>query len=347
VVTPTFCRHNRFIERCPICSKTLPWNADRPARSTRPQHASPSNMRAKAPAKGRAGGRRAGGVRVVRETRAEDDGYRSPLVPGIRASADADRLAAEIAFSDARLSLLEHDPPGLYGELAAVPDGEHARWGCFLAAYLSPLAADDADPFTGIRRALARPWQEGELSLDDLPLGPRSAHDRAFGAQTPIAYVRWFRHSGRDRAGSGRGAPQRAALDGDPDWSPPWRFSRLFERLALPGFARGARYEFLVTLGRLGLHALRADSLHLGDPAARSAAVSDPVLLAAKRIFAIGDTINLERRARRLADAAGVPIEVLDLALFNWSGVARATQGVPADIPVQAGLDAACAALGL
>jgi hypothetical protein len=51
------------------------------------------------------------------------------------------------------------------------------------------------------------------------------------------------------------------------------------------------------------------------------------VTLAAKRVFAIGDRLTLERRARELAAAAEVPIEALDLALENWARSDRITQG--------------------
>ena len=43
------------------------------------------------------------------------------------------------------------------------------------------------------------------------------------------------------------------AFVGDPDWTPQRRFDRLFERLRLPGLARMARYDLLVTLGRIGV----------------------------------------------------------------------------------------------
>jgi hypothetical protein len=45
----------------------------------------------------------------------------------------------------------------------------------------------------------------------------------------------------------------------------------------------------------------------------------DPTTIAAKRVFGIGDAINLQRRASDLASTVGVPMEALDLALFNWS----------------------------
>ena len=70
-----------------------------------------------------------------------------------------------------------------------------------------------------------------------------------------------------DDAGLGT---QAAAFTGDPAWSPERRFERLFERLALPGFARAGRYELLVTLGRLGLYELTPDSLHLAAARGRA-----------------------------------------------------------------------------
>ena len=84
------------------------------------------------------------------------------------------------------------------------------------------------------------------------------------------------------------------------------------------------RYDLLVTLGRLGLYELRADALHFTSA---HEAHADLTTLAAKRAFAIGDPLNLERRARALAEAISVPIETLDLALANWGYGARATLG--------------------
>ena len=83
------------------------------------------------------------------------------------------------------------------------------------------------------------------------------------------------------------------------------------------------RYDLLVTLGRLGLYELRADSLHLSS--ASEAHFGDLTTLAAKRVFAIGDPLLLERRARTLAEAVSVPIETLDLALANWDRPPRVT----------------------
>jgi hypothetical protein len=325
---PTFCRHNRFIERCPICSKTLPEHSPsaRPSRSARPARG-PSAPRAARP--GRSGRPRAESLRVHREGRAEDDGYRSPLLPGLRASADAARLAEEIAFASGRLLALAAAPPGLYGEARELKgrDPDQATWMCFLISYLCPLEGED--PFAGIRLALAG---GPTADLDGVPLGPRTSHAPARGSAT----LRAFRQLLEQQAGG---------FAGDPGWSPRRRFERLFERLALPGFGRMGRYDLLVTLGRLGIHELQADSLHLAGVGGLSA--SDLTTLAAKRLFAIGDPIHLERRAAALAQALDVPIETLDLSLANWTAPERATLGFPADTSDQQALERAREALGL
>ena len=54
-----------------------------------------------------------------RAPRAADDGYRNPLVPGLRATADAERLASALAWAHARL-----EPPGPHPAVAAEPDLE-------------------------------------------------------------------------------------------------------------------------------------------------------------------------------------------------------------------------------
>ena len=51
--------------------------------------------------------------------------------------------------------------------------------------------------------------------------------------------------------------------------------------------------------------------------------------LAAKRVFAIGDALLLERRAAALAEAMSVPVAALELALANWGTGERATLGFP------------------
>ncbi len=325
---PTFCRHNRFIERCPICSKTLPGLAPPP-----PKPPAGGATARRAPGTRRRRRPRGVDLHVSRERRAEDDGYRSTLVPGLRSSADAALLAEEIAFASARLVALGTAPPGLYAEIRALSgeDLERATWMCFLTAYLSPR--EGGRPFAGILMALATESDldasvpDGDRTsvnlpdLDEVPLGPRTSHDPARGEETLLAYRHWIDHAG--------GGSQARAFAGDPAWTPQRRFERLFERLSLPGFARSGRYELLVTLGRLGLYELRADSLHLS---AARAAGGDPTTVAAKRAFAIGDPLLLERRALALAETIATPIETLDLALANWGVGERATLGFRADI---------------
>ncbi|HLM84965.1 MAG TPA: hypothetical protein VK272_02115, partial [Solirubrobacteraceae bacterium] len=321
-----------------------------------PRTSAPTRTRAGAERASRASSRQNGErVRVHREARAVDDGYRSDLVPGLRASADASRLAREIAFSSARLLALAVEPPGLFGEVRALarapsPEGENlerATWECFLIVYLCPLEGED--PFAGIRMALASAGA-GELpDLDGVPLGPRSSHDPERGVETLVAYRQWVARAG-DASGCADSL-QAAAFSGDPTWSPQRRFERVFERLALPGFARMGRYELLVTLGRLGLYALQPDSLHLAG--ARGLSAEDLTTTAAKRVFGIGDPLLLERRAAALAQAIAVPIETLDLALANWISPSgddapqRATMGCPPDSHDAGALERAGSALGI
>ena len=84
-----------------------------------------------------------------------------------------------------------------------------------------------------------------------------------------------------------------------------------------PGLHRDARFDLLVTLGRLGCYELSASALQLGG--------DNEVTVAAKRAFGIGDSLLLERRAGELAAACEVPLEALDVGLYNWGGGVRAT----------------------
>jgi hypothetical protein len=331
-----FCRHNRFIERCPICRETVPGLAppERPARRGRAGSTQNGNTSPR-----RAAPRRARGpeLRVRQESRAEDDGYRSSLVPGLRASQDAERLAEEIAFADGRLVAITTAPPDLYGEIREQENEEQATWMCFLAAYLSPL--EDEDPFAGVRRALEADWRAGELpDLGEIPLGPRTSHDPAHGDATLRAYLQWTHSVDAEPGG------QREAFAGDAAWTPQRRFERLFERLRLPGLARMGRYDLLVTLARIGLYELRADSLHLSE--ARVGA-QDLTTVAAKRLFGIGEPMHLERRAQLLAQEISVPVEALDLAFANWGAGERATLGVPPEVLDRHALERARGALEL
>jgi hypothetical protein len=265
---------------------------------------------------------------VRRLSRGVDDGYHSRLVPGLKSSADAERLAGELAFASTRLRRLSEDPPGLYKEVAAAGDVEERTWLAFLIAYLCPT--DDEHPFASID-ACRTSWASGELpQLEGVVTGPRSAHDEARGLRTVEAYRGWAR-----RAGS-----QAAAFGGEATWPPDRRFARVYERLALPGLYRDARLDLLVTLGRLGVYELRPAGLQLGG--------ANEVTVAAKRLLGIGDPLLLERRAAELADACGVPLEALDLGLYNWGRGARATVGIEADAePDSEARRQASAALGL
>jgi len=268
-------------------------------------------------------------VRVRRLARSADDGYQNRLVPGLRSSVDAEHLAAELAFASTRLGMLEHDPPGLYAEVAdAHGDLEERTWLAFLIAYICPCDADA--PFASIQEARTS-WASGEPpSLEGIELGPRTAHEAARGAQTIDAYRAWAA-----RAGS-----QAAAFAGESVWAPERRFARVFERLALPGFHRDARFDLLVTLGRLGVYDVRGGALQFGG--------DNAVTLAAKRALGIGDTMLLERRAAELAAECGVPLEALDLGLYNWEQGTRSTLGLGPDAePDPDALDAARAALEL
>lgn len=342
----TFCRHNRFIQRCPICRETVPGLAPTQHRGSKPAGAKGDGGASPARAGGaarRAGeglrglSRRAPELRVRREARSEDDGYRNELVPGLRSSADAERLVEEIGFASGRLLMLTAAPPSLYAEARDCEDIEQATWMCFMCAYISPLQG--TQPFVGVRQALVRSWSSGGLpELEDVPLGPRSSHDPARGAETLLAYRRFADHAGS----------QEQAFTGEPEWTPQRRFARVFERLALPGFGRVGRYDLLVTLGRLGLYELRADSLHLATRSPRAPSdAADLTLEAAKRVFGIGDPVHLERRAQALAEAISAPIEALDLALSNWASEERATLGMPMDTRDAHAVERARAALAL
>ncbi len=247
---PTFCRHNRLIQNCPICSREQsielrPVLSSSAPKTTQPRAAAPRAARQRAAGSSRATG---GGVRVRRLARDVDDGYRSALVAGLKASGDAERLAEELAFAAGRLVVLSEDPPGLYAEVSGAAGGdlEERTWLAFLIAYLAPLEGDD--PFASIRQ-VRTPWRSsGAISLAGVQTGPRTAYDPGQGLRTVEAYRSWAQ-----RAGS-----QAAAFSGELGWTPERRFERVFERLALPGLDRDARFELLVTLGWLGLYDLRA-----------------------------------------------------------------------------------------
>jgi len=329
---PTFCRHNRLIQNCPICSREQaielrPIVTSSAPRTGQPRPSTPRPHRSRPATSPRAGG--GGGVTVRRVARGSDDGYRNPLLIGLKSSADARRLAEEIAFAEHRLTGLEHAPPGLYAEVAHPgADAEERTWLAFLIAYLGPLQGED--PFGEIARVRTS-WASGEIpDLEGILTGPRTAHDPARGSRTLEAYRTW----------AGRAGSQAAAFTGEGAWTPERRFARAFERLALPGLHRDARFDLLVSLGRLGVYDVRAASLALGG--------ANDVTVGAKRAFGIGDPLLLERRASDLAGACAVPLEALDLGLHNWQRGERATLGLGVDSePGAEAVVALQAALGL
>jgi hypothetical protein len=278
-MTSLFCRHNRMTAKCPICSKEL----EAELRAKAPPR--PAGIR-RAPAAPRSRARRAaaprsGGVVTRRLARAQDDGYRNQLVPGLRATADAERLAAALAIAAERL-----EPPGPYDAVATEPDREQATWLAFLLALAGPGDPERQDAVV----ASAPRFEDGEL--------PEPLADRA---RAVAAYRQWA-----ERAGS-----QAAGFTGEPDWSPQRRFARVFERLALPGMSRAARFELLATLGAAGLYELEPDQLQLGVE-------DDATTQAAKRILLSGEKMLLERRARDLAVACDVPLAALDRGFALW-----------------------------
>jgi hypothetical protein len=269
-----FCRHNRLTANCPICSREL--EAELKAKA---QPRPPSVRKAKAPRPRRPGqAARSGGVVTRRLARPQDDGYRNQLVPGLRATADAERLAAAMLAAEERLI-----PPGPLEAVAAEPDREDATWLAFLLTLVGP-PLQDAVAAAGPR------WDDGVPA--DLPEAQRA---------TAEAYRQWA-----ERAGS-----QAAGFTGETDWSPGRRFARVLERLALPGFTRAQRFDLLAVLGAAGLYELVPEALALG-------ADGDTATQGAKRALLSGDRMLLERRARDLARAVEVPLAALDRGFAWW-----------------------------
>ncbi len=319
---PTFCRHGGLIEACPICRTTIVPTPTSSSRNSR----SPAKRSPKAGGAGKRATAR-GGLKVRQEVRAADDGYRCLLVPGLRAESEARLLARELAFASGRIALLGNDPPGLYGEASTEPDIEEATWLAFQITLVSPLESDD--PFASVRAARTT-WASGDQpDLKGVERGPRSPVDPARVVATLDAYRRWAAAAGSQRDG----------FTGDSGWSAERRFERIFERLSLPGLGRQGRYDLLVSLGAIGLYELRAPGLLLTD--------DDLTSRTAKRVFAIGDRMTLERRANALVEEAGVLHEALELALTNWQGAKPIRLGVPADTLDEAAEARALSALEL
>jgi hypothetical protein len=291
-VSSLFCRHNRLTAKCPICSRELEaeLRAKAPARPARARTTTSSRS-----STAKRAARPSGGVVTKRLYRAADDGYSNPLVPGLRGTADAERLALAIGAAAQRL-----EPPGPYASVATEPDLEEATWLAFLLALVGPEA-----PELQAAVEAARPsWAAGEQP------GLPEAQQR-----TAAAYRAW----------AARAGTQRAAFTGESGWTPERRFARVFERLALPGFGRAPRFDLLATLGAAGHYDVTAGELELGVE-------DDAATLAAKRVLLSGDKMLLERRARELAAACDVPLAALDrgFAVFGTPGADPGTVAVDA-----------------
>jgi hypothetical protein len=341
---PTFCRHNRLVQNCSICAREQhvemrpvlsPGGRPEPRTSRSSPGAVPRRQATTGAAAPRAAGTRSGPRMTVRRlAREADDGYASPLVPGIHSEAGAARLAEQLAYAATRLDILATEPPGLYAQVAAAGEGgllAERTWLAVQIALLGPLEADGGDPFAAIAAARSS-WASGDPpALGDTELGPRSAGDPSRVARIAHAYRAW----------AGRLTSPEAGFAGEAGWTPERRFDRVFERLgSQAAMDRDVRFDVLVTLGRLGVYELRAARMHLGG--------GDRVTLGAKRILGIGDPLLLERRATELAEACALPLEALDLGFFNWERGARYSAGLaPPPEPDPDALGAARAALGL
>src|SRR3954453_9896445 len=284
-----FCRHNRLTSKCPICSRE----------QAPVQHVTVRKPGATSTPRGRSNpATKSNPKRLVTRqlARAADDGYRNPLVPGLKATADAERLAGALTLAVERL-----EPPGPYPVLAVIPDLEQATWLAFPIALAPEL--EDVLPE-------AQPQYE-QADVEALP---------AAKAKTAAAYRAWV-----ERAGS-----QEAAFTGDQTWTPERRFDRVFERLALPGFTRSSRYDLLTALGAAGRYPLTAAAVHFVEDdattlAAKRALVSGDRMLLERRAKDLAEAADLPIAAldRGLA-VWGTPGEHVDLTADPAPGIAAA-----------------------
>ena len=327
---PTFCRHNRlvrtarsalasrrssFVLSCPRCAPDEPTPSEQPEPEPEPRPCDRPLL-----------ARRARWVEGAASGRGADDGYSMPLLPGLRSSEEAERLAQELRRGRPAGAARRRPsgpvrggrrPRGHRGaQLAGVPDRVHLP------------VDDEGDPFTFIR-LVRTPWGLHEVpDLDGVRWPAHRPRPRP-RVRTIEAYRAW----------AGRSGSQADAFTGDAGWTPERRFARTFERLALPGLHRGARFDLLVTLGRLGVYELRAGALQVGG--------DNEVTVAAKRALGIGDPMLLERRAADLAQASRCRSRAWTSA--STTGTRRAHLfGVPPDTePDPAALASIRAALGL
>ena len=91
------CRHNRLEQNCSICQREkAPPPRQRTTTAGRTSSGTPAARR-------HGSGQRAGRLVTRKLARASEDGYRNTAIPGIKATADAERLADALAIATARL----------------------------------------------------------------------------------------------------------------------------------------------------------------------------------------------------------------------------------------------------
>ena len=278
---PTFCRHNRLLQNCTICAREQNFEARPVVSSSAPKSTQPREHRAGAahpraerkrtPRAAKAGaGAGSGAVRVRRLARGVEDGYHSPLVPGLKSSEDAERLAEEIAFSATRLAFMEQVAAG--DDVGEVPPS----W--------SEIAAPgDAEART-------------KLAIEHVLDGPRGLNS---GNRESVV-------AGNEAWGARQGTIE-AAFTGEASWTPERRFERIFERLGgVRRLSRDTRFELLTLLGRLGVYQLRAGRLFLSGEneatwaAKRALGIGDPLLLE-RRAAALAQACDVPLEALDLA----------------------------------------------
>jgi hypothetical protein len=308
-----FCRHGRREDRCIVClgekrrareaanKKTSSGKVTSARRATSSRAASRTAAGAALSARRPA----ASGVRVKKLTRHAEDGWSNELLPGLRSSGEALDLLSHLSRARVRLERLATDAPGPYATARALAGGEaadreEATWILFQVAYYGPLEGDE--PFREIDRLLVRADEAlpSPETLSGVSVGPRGAHAHDRGVATLQGYRDWAHRVGGQLKGLSAGGTDPAR-----------RFDAAYRALALPGLHRDARYEFLVTLGQMGLLDAAPWSLLLD-------AGRDPVSVAAKRAFLTGDAVLLQRRFGAFARAIGVPVAAFDLGLRNW-----------------------------
>ena len=123
-------------------------------------------------------------------------------------------------------------------------------------------------------------------------LGERRGSHAGRGRRRPARRARsgpWPRDGERLPRVGGAGGLAGGGVSGEPSWSPDRRFARAFERLSLPGFGRGARYDLLCHRSACSgvFDSASRPPSQLGGGGARDPGGGWPP----KRVFGIGDPL--------------------------------------------------------